>query len=71
MRNVKSAKAILWDHSGDVAALKEAEAWLFANATCKTQGSRTGLPNAGTSSDDGQPIRRCRKLAGMDDTNEE
>lgn len=67
VRNVKAAKAILSDHGGDVAALREAEPWLFADATSKQQGGRTGLPNAGTSTDDGKTMRRWRKLAGLDD----
>ena len=71
VRNVKAAKAILSDHGGDVAALKDAEPWLFSDASAKPQGGRTGLPNAGTSSDDGKTMRRWRKLAGLDDTDEE
>ena len=67
VRNVKAAKAILSDHGGDVAALKGAEPWLFANTSDKPQGGKTGLPNAGTSSDDGKTMRRWRKLAGLDD----
>lgn len=53
VRNVKAAKAILSDHGGDVAALREAEPWLFSDASTKQQGGKTGLPNAGTSTDDG------------------
>lgn len=71
VRNVKAAKAILSDHGGDVAALKDAEPWLFSDASAKPQGGRTGLPNAGTSSDDGKTMRRWRKLASLDDTDEE
>lgn len=70
VRSVKAAKAILSDHGGDVTALKEAEPWLFANAPGKTQGGRTGLTNAGTSSDDGKTMRRWRRIAGLDDTDE-
>lgn len=59
------------DHGGDVDALKEAEPWLFAYAPAsKPQGGTTGLPNAGTSSDEGETMRRWRKLAGLDDSND-
>lgn len=70
MRNVKAAKAILSDHDGDVAALREAEPWLFSDAPSKQQGGKTGLPNAGTSTDDGKTMRRWRRIAGLDDTDE-
>lgn len=68
VRNVKAARAVLADHGGDVDALKEAEPWLFADAPAsKPQGGTTGLPNAGTSSDEGKTIKRWRRLAGLDD----
>lgn len=70
VRNVKAARAILGDHGGDVDALKEAEPWLFADAPVKQQGGRTGLPNAGTSTDAGKTMRRWRRLAGLDDSND-
>ena len=70
VRNVKAARAILADHGGDVDALKEAEPWLFADAFTKQQGGKTGLPNAGTSTDAGKTMRRWRKLAGLDDSND-
>ena len=70
VRNVKAARAILADHGGDVDALKEAEPWLFADAPAKQQGGRTGLPNAGTSTDAGKTMKRWRKLAGLDDSND-
>ena len=70
VRNVKAARAILADHGGDVDALKEAEPWLFADAPAKQPGSRTGLPNAGTSTDAGKTMKRWRKLAGLDDSND-
>ena len=69
VRNVKAARAILDDHGGDVDALKEAEPWLFADTPAK-QGGRTGLPNAGTSTDAGKTMRRWRRLAGLDDSND-
>lgn len=71
VRNVKAARAILDDHGGDVEALKEAEPWLFADApAAKFQGGKTGLPNAGTSSDEGKTMKRWRRLAGLDDSND-
>ena len=70
VRNVKAARAILADHGGDVDALKEAEPWLFAGVPAKQQGGRTGLPNAGTSTDAGKTMRRWRRLAGLDDSND-
>lgn len=70
VRNVKAARAVLGDHGGDVDALKEAEPWLFADAPAKQQGGKTGLPNAGTSTDAGKTMRRWRKLAGLDDSND-
>ena len=70
VRNVKAARAVLADHGGDVDALKEAEPWLFADAPAKQPGGKTGLPNAGTSSDEGKTMKRWRKLAGLDDSND-
>lgn len=70
VRNLKAARAVLGDHGGDVDALKEAEPWLFADAPAKQQGGKTGLPNAGTSTDAGKTMRRWRKLAGLDDSND-
>ncbi len=70
VRNVKAARAILADHDNDVDALKEAEPWLFADAPVRRQGGRTGLPNAGTSTDAGKTMRRWRRLAGLDDFND-
>ena len=70
VRNVKAARAVLADHGGDVDALKEAEPWLFVDAPAKQQSGRTGLPNAGTSTDAGKTMRRWRRLAGLDDSND-
>lgn len=69
VRNVKAARAILDEHDGNVEALKEAEPWLFADAP--KQSGKTGLPNAGTSSDEGKTLKRWRKLAGLDDSVDE
>lgn len=71
VRNVKAARAILADHGGDVDALKEAEPWLFVGTPVKQPGGKTGLPNAGTSTDAGKTMRRWRKLAGLDDSNDD
>lgn len=68
VRNVKAARAVLADHDGDVDALKAAEPWLFADASPSPQCGRTGLPNAGTSSDEGKTMKRWRKLAGLDES---
>ena len=68
-RNVKAAKAVLGDHGGDVEALKEAEPWMFADAPQKQSG-KTGLPNAGTATDEGKQMKRWEKLAGLSDDDE-
>lgn len=44
-RNVKSSRAVLDDHGGDVDALKAAKPWMFADAPSK-QAGKTGLPLA-------------------------
>lgn len=71
VRNVKAARAILADHGGDVDALKEAEPWLFVGTPVKQPGGKTGLLNAGTSTNAGKTMRRWRKLAGLDDSNDD
>ena len=70
VRNVKAARAVLEDHGGDVDTIKEAEPWLFADVPAKQQGGKTGLPNAGTSTDAGKTMKRWRRLAGLDDSND-
>ena len=67
VRNIKAARAVLDDHGGDIDKLKAEEPWLFAEAPTAQLGGKTGLPNAGTSSDEGKTMRRWRKLAGLDD----
>ena len=69
-RNVKAARAVLEDHGGDVDALKEAEPWLFSKNT-ETGNGKTGLPNAGTASDEGKTLKRWRKIAGLEDSENE
>ena len=68
VRNIKAARAVLDDHGGDIDKLKAEEPWLFADVPAPQQGGKTGLPNAGTSSDEGKTMKRWRKLAGLDDT---
>lgn len=68
VRNIKAARAVLNDHGGDIDALKAEEPWLFVDALVTQPGGKTGLPNAGTSSDEGKTMKRWRKLAGLDDT---
>ncbi|WP_417118854.1 hypothetical protein [Olsenella phocaeensis] len=70
VRNVKAAKALLDDHGGDVAVLKEAEPWLFSDAKAKPEAGTTGLSPAGVASRDENQMRRWRKLAGLDDDKE-
>lgn len=67
VRNVKAVKVVLIDHGGDVAALKKAEPWLFSDAPAGDQkAGATGLPNAGTSADNGKTMARWCRLAGLD-----
>lgn len=68
-RNVKAARAVLDDHKGDIDALKAAEPWMFADAPQKQTG-KTGLPNAGTATDEGKQLKRWEKLAGLSDDEE-
>ncbi len=64
-RNVKAARALLDEHGGDVAELKGAEPWLFADEPPRAQTGRTGLPNAGVATDEGAQMKRWRALAGL------
>ena len=66
---MKAARAVLGDY-GDVDALKEAEPWLFADTPVKQPGGKAGLPNAGTSTGASKTMRRWRRLAGLDDSND-
>lgn len=65
-RSVKAARALLDDRGGDVAALKEAEPWLFEGGAPKQAGN-TGLPNAGAASDEGRTMKRWREITGIAD----
>lgn len=64
-RNVKAARALLDEHGGDIAELKGAEPWLFADEPPRAQTGRTGLPNAGVATDEGAQMKRWRALAGL------
>lgn len=74
MRNVKVARAVLDDYEGDVEKLREAEPWLFAmqgaTGDSNAASGATGLPNAGAASDSGRTLRRWRRIAGLEDTEE-
>jgi len=78
--NVKAARALLADHGNDVDKLKEAEPWLFEASGKHAKGGAnggsgtTGLPNAGTASDEGKTLKHWREIAGLtddDDTKKE
>ena len=71
VRNIKAACAALGDHGGDIDKLKAEEPWLFADVPAPQQGGKTGLPNAGTSTDEGKTMKRWRKIAGLDDSDNE
>ena len=78
-RSVKTAKALLGEHDGDVAALVAAEPWLFEGAEGTSQrssqtsaGSATGLESAGASGGgDDQYMRRWERIAGLADESKE
>lgn len=73
VRNVKAARALLSDHDNDVDKLKEAEPWLFEATSKHAKGGAgggsgtTGLPNAGTASDEGKTLKHWREVAGLTD----
>ena len=69
-RNAKAAAALLPDHGGDVAKLKEAEPWLFAQEEPPRPSGATGLPNAGAAFDEGATMKRWRRIAGIEDDKE-
>ena len=64
-RSVTAARALLDEHGGDVAKLKEAEPWLFSAA--EPQGGATGLEPAGAAKADDKDMRRWREIAGLED----
>lgn len=61
-----TARAVLEDHGGDVAALKEAEPWLFGKHAAAGVSGKTGLPNAGAAADADAQVKRWEKLAGLE-----
>ena len=65
-RNVKAARALLDEHKGDIDALKAAEPWLFADSPAKQTG-KTGLPNAGATTDAEKQMKEWREIAGIAD----
>lgn len=69
-RNVKAAKALLADYEGDVEKLKAGEPWLFLASSAPAPTGATGLPNAGTASDEGKTLRRWRSIAGLPESEE-
>lgn len=62
-RSVKAARALLDEHEGDVAALKEAEPWLFSAAPAPA--GTTGLPNAGAARNEDSLMGRWMRIAGL------
>lgn len=69
-RSTKAAKALLADHGGDVAKLREAEPWLFSDAG--PEGGATGLEPAGASggSAEKERLKHWRELAGLSEDDE-
>lgn len=72
-RSVKAARALLAEHDGDVAALVEAEPWLFErgggtsqNGSQNAGGGSTGLEPAGASGGNAEgELRRWERIAGL------
>lgn len=64
-RSVTAARALLTEHDGDVAKLKEVEPWLFSDD--KPEGGATGLEPAGAVKADDREMERWRKIAGLED----
>ena len=58
---------MLCDYDGDIDALKSTKPWLLADAPVKLQGGKTGLPNAGTSTDAGKTKRFFVKITNARD----
>ena len=63
VRSVTAAKALLGEHGGDVAKLKAAEPWLFADSA----GGATGLEPAGVAKATDADMKRWRAIAGLED----
>lgn len=69
VRNVKTAKALLADHEGDVSKLREAEPWLFAKHAAEPSGS-TGLEPARAATTEDADLRHWREVARLTDDKE-
>lgn len=70
-RNVKAVRALLGDYDNGIEKLRVAEPWLFGvAASAAAQTGATGLPNAGTASDEGKTMRRGRSIAGLPESEE-
>ncbi len=73
-RSARAARALLGDHDGDIAALKAAEPWLFADGEANAnddgqQSGTTGLKPAGTDASKAT-VARWERLAGLSDDEE-
>ncbi|EHF02180.1 hypothetical protein HMPREF1008_00886 [Olsenella sp. oral taxon 809 str. F0356] len=71
VRNVKAAKALLGDHDGNVGTLKKAEPWLFSDVKPAATTGTTGLEPAGVAKDKDATMKRWRRLAGLDESDNE
>lgn len=74
--STRAAHALLDEHDGDIAALKEAEPWLFASketagdaAGDAAASGTTGLPPAGSDAN-ASTIARWERLAGLSDNDD-
>ncbi len=63
-RSTRAGRVLLEDYDGDIAALKEAEPWLFAESA--TKAGVTGLPNAGAATNEDSTIAHWREIAGLE-----
>lgn len=63
-RNVTAAKALLGEHGNDVAKLKAAEPWLFADGAGS---GASGLEPAGAAKGGDSDLKRWRLIAGLED----
>ncbi len=78
-RSVRTTKALLVEHDGDMASLVAAEPWLFEGAKPASQrtsqtsaGGAMGLEPAGASGGgDAQYMRRWERIAGLADEGRE
>ncbi len=77
-RSTRAARVLLDDHNGDVAALKEAEPWLFDDASRSqaetsseaAEGGTTGLKPA-SAEQSAATVARWDRLAGLSDEGKE